>query len=612
MKTVFCLLAAWIAFKLLLPASTDSILKGFSFSQRIYDENHQLLRITLSKDDKYRIYTPLNDISPILIEATLLQEDRYFFRHPGFNPIALIKAAWQTYFTRSRPMGASTITMQLARLLHRINTRKPAGKILQIIKAMELELLYSKEQILEAYLNLISYGGNIEGIGAASMIYLNKQPDRLNLPEALELCIIPQNPLSRNFQESNKAKLQKARDLLFARWIADHPEDEHHRTLLNLPLQFHKKNLPFFAPHFVDQILSRHRESCVISSLNLELQTLIENTLCRHLEKHRENGVQNAAVMLADIRDCKIKALIGSGNYFEKSIHGQVNGTLAKRSPGSTLKPFIYALAIDQGMIHPCSILEDSPCRFSDYKPENFERDFLGPLKAKEALALSRNIPALHLVQQLKSPTLYEFLKQTCATPLKPEASYGLSLALGSCELTMEELAGLYAMLANRGEWRPLSPLKKDAPVKGKFLLSPEACFITLDMLRDTPRPLTSPAFPQQVYWKTGTSSGLRDGWTLGIFGPYVLAVWVGDFSNQNRSAYTGMGGAAPLFFSIADAISSHAGPLPDPVQATPDLNLAKIKICDSTGLLPNSRCPHLVTTWFIPGKSPIKKDTLH
>jgi penicillin-binding protein 1C len=319
--------------------------------------------------------------------------------------------------------------------------------------------------------------------------------------------------------------------------------------------------------------------------------------------------------MLVDSRNMEVKALIGSGNYFDAAIHGQVNGTRAKRSPGSALKPFIYALALDQGIIHPYTVLKDVPSCFAEYNPENFDRDFLGPLKAKEALILSRNIPAIFLASQLKNPTLYQFLQQAQVRLPKAESTYGLSLVLGSAEVTMEELVALYAMLANQGLWQPLRTCLNQPMLEGRRLLSPEASFLTLDMLRDTPRPyLTRSSIDKQfpAYWKTGTSSSYRDAWSVGLFGPYILAVWIGDFKGTSNPAFVGTTSAAPLFFNLIDAISKHAGPLPDLVIPTPEMNLTKVKVCETSGLLPNPCCPTLVDTWFIPGKSPIKIDPIH
>lgn len=604
-----CIALGWLFF-----AAKPPLLEETSFSRVVYDEHHHLLRLTLSSDDKYRLYTPLDEVSPLFVQATLLQEDQYFLHHPGINPFAIIKAAWQTYVLQTRQFGASTITMQTARMLYGIHTKTIAGKLWQIVKAVQLELFYSKEEILEAYLNLASYGGNIEGVGAASLIYFEKPSLQLNLAEALRLSVVPQNPERRLLHRVNQDELQKAFRKLVERWIASHPDDETMHRLISLPAQLTKKNLPFYAPHFVESVLQTHPHTEVITTLNLNLQRLMEKITRHYLEQHEAYGIHNAAAMLVDTRTMEVKALVGSRDYFDNSISGQVNGTKAKRSPGSTLKPFIYALALDQGIIHPFTVLKDAPASFGDYNPENFDKDFLGPVRAKNALILSRNIPAIHLAEQLRNPTLYQFLKQARISRLKPESEYGLSLVLGSAEVTMEELAALYAMLANRGIWHPL--LTHGQPLdEGIRLLSPEASFLTLDMLRETPRPYAeNEAMPAAlpVYWKTGTSSGYRDAWSAGIFGPYVLAVWIGDFDNKSNPSFIGSTTAAPLFFNLIDALSQQLGNLPDLVACTPQLNLTKVDVCEASGLMPTSCCPRTISTWFIPGKSPIRRDTVH
>lgn len=586
------------------------LLQEVGFSQAVYDEQNNLLRLTLSSDEKYRVYASLEEISPWLVQTTLLQEDRYFFYHPGFNPVAILKAAWQTYVLRTRQVGASTITMQVARIRYGIHSKSITGKLHQIIKALQLELLYTKKQILEAYLNLASYGSNIEGVGAASLIYFEKPASQLNLAEAIKLSVVPQNPTRRlPTAPNNQIELQKAYRQLFHRWLARHPEDHAMKNLMDLPPQLIKKNLPFYAPHLVDSVLRTTHEPMITTTLNLRLQTLIEKVICQYLKENRQQGINNAALMLIDTRDMGVKALVGSGNYFDSIIRGQVNGTKAKRSPGSTLKPFIYALAMEQGLIHPLTVLKDAPSSFGDYNPENFDKDFMGPLPAKEALVLSRNIPAIFLANQLKNPTFYQFLQQARVDRLKSSEEYGLSLVLGSAEVTMEELVCLYALLANQGIWQPVRLTDTQPLEEGIRLLSREASFLTLDMLRDTGKPYAA-HFP--VYWKTGTSSGYRDAWSIGVFGPYVLAIWIGDFSAKSNPSFIGATAAAPLFFSIIDALHKQIGNMPDLVQATPDMNLTKVEVCRASGLLPNACCPETVRTWFIPGKSPIKRDQVH
>ena len=609
---VFLLVSAWIA---LFFSPRVPLLENASFSTAVYDEHHQLLRLTLSHDDKYRLYTPLQAISPKLIAATLLQEDQYFHTHPGVNPIAMLKAVWQTYLHHGRRMGASTITMQLARIRFGIHSKTLRGKCWQILRALQLEAHYSKDQILEAYLNLAPYGNNIEGVGAASLIYFGKSAEKLSLPEALTLSVMPQNPNQRLPSQQN---LRTIRNKLFSRWIELHPEDRSQEAFTHLPLQMQRvHNLPYLAPHFVDTALKNTPSTQQVTTLlDLRLQRIVEQTAHAYLARKKSLGVHNAALLLVDTRTMGVKALVGSASFFDTAIAGQINGTEAKRSPGSTLKPFIYGLALDQGLIHPDTVLKDVPHSFGSYNPENFDYDFMGPIKAKDALVLSRNIPAIYLADALTKPNLYQLLEAAQVSHLRPAAYYGLALVLGGAELNMQELTSLYAMLANDGIWRPLRFSPAVPLAAGKRLLSPEASFLVLDMLKNTPRLEPSYLLTRQqqlpVAWKTGTSSGFRDAWSVGVFGPYVLTVWLGNFDNSSNAAFVGRTLAAPLLFEVIDAINTQTGPLPVMVKHPENMQLSHVPVCRASGMLPTRYCHDTELTWFIPGKSPIKTDTIY
>ncbi len=606
---VFLFVSVWTAL-FFLPK--PPLLQGVHFSRAVYDDNQHLLRLTLSTDDKYRLFTPLTQISPELIKATLLQEDQYFYWHLGVNPIAMIKALWQTYVVKSRRVGASTITMQVARIRFGINSKTLTGKFKQIVRALQLEMHYSKKQILEAYLNLAPYGNNIEGVGAASIIYFGKSVQQVTLPEALTLAVIPQNPTRRTPSQKN---LKEIRNKLFNRWLALHPNDANKKSTINLPLQMQSvRNLPFLAPHFVNTVLRDiPTQRTVKTTLDIHLQTILERVMARYLARKKTQGVYNAALLLVDTRDMSIKGMVGSAHFFDKSIAGQINGTEIKRSPGSTLKPFIYGLALDQGLIHPDTVLKDVPHSFGSYNPENFDYDFMGPIHAKDALVLSRNIPAIYLADQLPHPNLYELLQEAHVSGLKSESYYGLALVLGGAEISMQELTSLYAMLVNDGVWHPLHFMKGEKIPLGQRLLSPEASYLVLDMLTKTPRPEEYDS--NQAYsisWKTGTSSGYRDAWSVGTFGPYVLTVWIGNFDNTGNHAFVGKNIAAPLFFELIDAIHHEVGTLPVLDKNINQLNLTKVAVCKTSGMLPTRYCKDTELSWFIPGKSPIKTDTIY
>lgn len=592
----------------------------FSTSTAVYDAGGGLLRLTLSADDKYRVWVPLDRMSPLLIQATLLQEDQHFRLHPGVNPVALVRGAWRTYIARGRRQGGSTITMQLARLVYGIHSSTLGGKVVQILRALQLELCYTKREILEAYLNLVPYGGNVEGAAAASLIYFGKDPVRLTVAEALTLAVLPQNPTRRapngGGGEDLGPALRQARDLLYARWQRSHPAVEGEADLMHLAVRIGAPgDLPFRAPHLVDAVLSdAHGAAEVHTSLDRRLQALLERQIRGYVAAQARVGVHNAAAMLVDSRTMEVKALVGSANFFDDAIAGQVNGTAAKRSPGSTLKPFIYALAIDQGVLHPRTVLKDAPAAFGAYSPENFDGRFVGPVTAKDALIRSRNVPAVYVASRLSQPDLYAFLEMAGVSGLRSREYYGLALVLGGGDLTMEELVSLYGALTNAGVVKPVR-YRSNGPVgDGVAVLSPEASYVTLEMLRDNPRPGNlAAATPGRfaVYWKTGTSYGFRDAWTIGIFGPYILCVWVGNFDGTGNPAFVGVQIAAPLFFQVVDAIVAQQPSLGEPVRTFP-MNLTTVDVCAASGDLPNADCPRTVPTWFIPGKSPIRVSTLH
>jgi penicillin-binding protein 1C len=587
------------------------------YSSAYFDAQGQLLRINLSSDDKYRIHQKLDQIAPQLIEATILYEDQNFYQHFGVDWSAIFRAFWTTYIASERRVGASTIVMQLARLRWNLPSHTVSGKITQIARAIQLSRHYSKQQLLQAYLNLAPYGRNIEGIGAASLVYFNKPASQLSLPEALTLAVVPQNPNRRNPTTDNGfQRLLKARENLFERWQAKYPEAKHSAKFMRMPLQVRApEQLPFIAPHFIQHIekaRSQWQSGPVHTSLNSRQQTLIEKVLQGYIDSHRNIGMSNASALLLNYKSMQIEAMVGSANFFDNSISGQVNGTTAKRSPGSTLKPFVYALAMDEGLIHPQTLMKDSPKRFAGFTPENYDKKFLGPLSATQSLILSRNVPAVDLQSQLKQRSFYRLLADAQVSELKPASHYGLALALGGGEVTAVELASLYAMLANHGRWNAVSTDKKIAPNQGKPLLSPEASFLTLEMLKNNPAPNAVKQYmadksKRDVAWKTGTSWAFRDAWAVGISGDYVLVVWVGNFDGKGNNVFVGRSAAGPLFFDIWSSILNPIGWQLEDYYRPERLNLKRLEVCATSGDLAGKLCPERRQSWFIPGVSPIK-----
>ena len=620
-----------------LLAPKPDLYADVTFSTLIVDRHGEPLRLHTADDGRYRLFTPLEDIASTAQEATLLYEDRGFYGHFGVDPLALLRAAWTTYVQRSRVVGGSTITMQLARLRFGLDTRSVGGKLIQTIRALQIERHYDKAQILEAYLNLAPYGGAVEGIGTASRIYFDKPASALDLGQALALAVIPQNPSARfAATDAGRTKLLAARERLFAAWEerASADENEPAPAALLEPVFRPPSALPFRAPHFVRDHLAPSTAPTLRTTLDWQLQTLLAQRIGEHVAHRSRDGIDNAAAMLLDHRSMEVLALVGSASFFADVIDGQVNGVRARRSPGSTLKPLLYALALDAGLIHPMTLLADAPRRYAGYAPENFDRGFLGPVFARDALIHSRNVPAVTILAEVGVPRFRDWLVEAGVERLRPAGELGLALALGGGETTMEELVRLYALLANQGVWRELrttvdAPHAVDSrPLSGsrrllsgsrrlvsggRRLLSGEASFLVLDMLEDVPRSDDAPLArrqPAPISWKTGTSFGFRDAWSIGVAGPYVLAVWVGNFDGTPNPAFVGRTAAAPLFLNLADSLLADIEP--SPPRSAARLNLRRIEVCAPTGDLPGRHCPRTTSSWFIPGVSPIKVSAVH
>lgn len=593
--------------------------EGIGVSKAVFDRSEKLMRLTLAPDERYRMWISLEDVAPSVIEATLAEEDRHFYYHPGINPVAMFRGAFHSYVTKSKRMGGSTITMQLARLRYGLQTRTIWGKIKQSVLALRLELGYSKKEIIEAYLNLAPYGLNIEGVGAASLIYFRKPCRKLSVAESLFLVALPQNPSFRSPKKTSNdvlgTGLSYVKHKLVDQWIERHPEQKENRNDLTraLPI-FLPKDLPFEAPHFTEDLAANFStESELHTTLDLAIQRRIKKQIELYIKSKRSKGIFNAAALVVDHRTMEIVASIGSADYFNDDIKGQVNGVKAKRSPGSALKPFVYALAIDQGIIHPLTLLKDTSRRYGILNPENSDNDFMGPVNATNALNLSRNLPALALNEKLHNPDFFDFLGAARIDLPKTREFYGLGLTLGGAEVSMEEMANLYAIFPNKGVLKSLKRLREEPVSPPKMMLSEAASFITQEMLRENVPPgkevlrrLIDNGEP--VAWKTGTSHGFRDAWTAGIKGNYVVVVWVGDFESKSNPAYVGRDTAAPLFFRIVDTLP----PSPATFAYLAPRDVTRVRVCDLSGGLPGPYCKHTRETWFIPGKSPVSSCTVH
>jgi len=550
-----------------------------SFSRMVLDRNDQVIFLTLTSDDKYRLKTQVSDLAPELIAATIEMEDRRFYSHHGADVRSLLRGAWGMV-SRQRLGGGSTLTMQLARLRWHLETRSVFGKLTQIFRAVQLERHYSKQEILEAYFTCAPYGANVEGALAASWRWCGKPASELSLREAASLSVIPQSPTKRRPRLIGNPNLAVAQARLMTRLRAARGEPP---SSLDSEFNLPGSLVPRKAQHFALRKLREQPEELVVrTSLNLSQQNVLEQSIRDFLERWHAPGLRNASAILIHVPTMETRAYVGSADFWNDKISGQVDGVRAARSPGSTLKPFIYALALDAGLIHPQTLLDDEASRFGGYNPENSDRDFLGPISAKEALRRSRNVPAVQLLSRLPNGGLESFLRR--AGVKLPRRDYGLALAIGGAEVTMEDLATLYAGLAK--------------PATG---LSPAACWLTLDALRGR-----DAGAPSGLAWKTGTSNGFRDAWACGVMGEWALCVWVGNFDGKPMPGLFASQTAAPLLWQSITRLDLKSS------SVAPPSEVAKVSVCPVSGDLEGAHCPHRTKGFFIAGVSPITTCTVH
>lgn len=570
--------------------------EDLSWSPVLRDREGKVLHLGLAKDERYRIRVPLEEISPTLVKATLAYEDDAFYSHPGVNPLSLLRAIGGRLQGVSRG-GGSTISMQYARMRFQLSTRTFVGKLQQILCAIQLEKYYSKEQILEAYLNTAPYGGNVEGVSAASLRWCGKECRDLAVAESVALVMLPQRPALRRPRPS----VEELPHTLAARQRL--LQKLGHSDAMLADYRWEAIAVPRQVPH----LARRLRDQVAPTTIDASMQSVVEQTVNGYLLRMQEKGVANAAVMVVDAPTREVRAYVGSGGFFNDAIEGQIDGCRAKRSPGSLYKPFLYGLAIDQGLLHPNTLLADAPMRFRDYNPENNERDFLGPVKAGEALYRSRNLPALSLMPRLAGKGLYGFLTDSGLRLDHGPEHYGMALALGAAAATPEEMAMLYAALADDGQTRPLV-YQSDAASKQvaakKPLLSEGSRWLLRQMMMD---PQQTDVFSEKtISFKTGTSQGYRDAWSIGISGRTVIVVWLGKFDCSPNPALQGRTLAAPLMNELFRRTGT-AAPLPEPPHT-----VRKVDLCAVSGMIPCEHCKHRSSGWSLVEVSPIVPCDLH
>ncbi len=604
-KIAVALLLIMLILNLLFPLKVS-----VRYSTLVTAADNSLLHAFLSPDDKWRMFVELREISPTLRKAILTKEDKYFYYHFGVNPVAVVRALYNNIVKGRRTSGASTITMQVVRLLYP-HERTYLHKLSEMGRAIQLELFYSKDEILQLYLNLVPYGSNIEGIKSASYLYFQKSPDRLSLAEVTTLAIIPNRPTSLQLgvknalivQERNKWLERFRKENAFSGQVIN--------DALREPLQVSRHEAPKQVPHLAIRLKKQFPDVPTIrTNIRVSVQAKVSQLVENYVNRLRAMNIHNAAVLVINNENMQVESYVGSASFYDKADGGQVDGIQAIRSPGSALKPVLYATAFDKGIITPKNIINDVPTNFNGFEPENFDKKFNGKVTVEFALANSLNIPAVKVVRDLGKKELIDVLKKAnFQTVKKQEKDLGLSIVLGGCGVTLEEMTQLYTVFANKGVWRNAQFRKVDEKVDGASVLSEESCFLITQILSQIKRPDLPNNFDYtyrlpRIAWKTGTSFGKRDAWSIGYNKKYTIGVWVGNFSGEGVPELSGAEIATPLLFQVFNSIDYNS----TNEWFQQPKNVVSRQVCAESGDLPDEYCANKILDYSIKNVSHVRK----
>ncbi|HVS63550.1 MAG TPA: transglycosylase domain-containing protein [Thermoanaerobaculia bacterium] len=599
--------------------------------------------VFLSPDDRFRMAVEPSGVDPRYLAALLRFEDKRFHRHSGVDLLAVARAAWLNLRQGEVVTGASTLTLQLVRVLEP-RPRTLGSKLVEALRAVQLEARLSKEEVLAAYMTFVPFGRNVEGLAAASWSYFGHGPERLTGAEIATLLAVPQSPAARYPTPGNRDRLRRARDEI-ATWLLertpallDEPPpdelvvdeslagrsrrgerseeagpaalspDQTLRRILAEPVPESLRPLSRDAPHVAFWLRARDPGSLRYeTTLDRGVQQLVERQLAEVKPEMAGLGIHNGAAVVIDHRSFEVRGLVGNLDFWDAEHGGQIPGFDVRRSPGSALKPFLYALAIEDGLALPEHLVSDVPVRYGDYEPANYDGDFVGLIRLEEALSLSLNVPFVELLQRLGMDRFLDTLRASGVRGLsEQEGWYGLSAAIGSVEVTPLELAALYAALAEGGEARPLAILRPRAAESGvepeagdhgaarRRLFSAGAAHLTRRALErrdrpDFPERRRMSGAPRGIAWKTGTSYGHRDAWAAGSLRGLTAVVWLGNFDRKGAIDLVGAEAAGPVLFDLLEALEDRSGP---PALERWPAELQTVEVCARSGYLPGAACP--------------------
>ncbi|RJF89127.1 penicillin-binding protein 1C [Oleomonas cavernae] len=549
---MICLVAAAFVLDRVFPLPLDRVTGR---STLVLDAKGEPLRAFQTDDGHWRFTAAPADVDPLFLRMLIAYEDRRFADHPGVDPAAVVRAVGQAIGAGRVVSGASTLTMQTARLIEP-RPRNLGAKLIEMARALQLEWHLPKDEILGLYLTLAPYGGNLEGVRAASLFYFGKEPDRLTVAEAALLVSLPQSP-ERRRPDRNAGVAQAERDRVLGRLVeAGVITQVQAAEAMEEPVPVTRLPAPFLAPHLAERLhLAAPDQSIILSNIDADLQGKVEALAVRAITQFEASA--NIAILVVANDSRRVVASVGSSGYFETRRAGPIDMTTAIRSPGSTLKPFIYGLGFEDLVCHPETIVVDRPMHFGGYAPKNFDRMYRGEVKITEALQLSLNIPAVAVLDLIGPRRFAGRLAQAGVTLRLPDkaAEPSLPIALGGVGLTLRDLVTLYAALADGGRALPLRD-RADAPAgEAAALLSASAAWQVAAILRDTPPPPhllpgESTANGRQIAYKTGTSYGFRDAWAVGFDRDYTIGIWVGRPDGSFSPGRMGRDAAAPVLYA--------------------------------------------------------------
>lgn len=545
-------------------AATDLPALTLPTSVEVVDRNGTLLRAYTVADGRWRMRVTPDEVDARFVALLVAYEDKRFWTHAGVDWRAILRAGVQALRNGQIVSGGSTLTMQVARLLEESGTGRMGGKFRQMRVALALEQRLSKRQILQLYLQLAPYGGNIEGVRAASLAYFGKEPKRLTPAEAALLVAIPQAPESRR-PDRHPARATEARGRVLERALRDGViTGEEARATLGERVPEARRPVPMLAPHLADRAvkaapgLPRH-----VLTLDAGVQRSLE-ALAQQAVEGRGDQLQ-VAILAADHRSGEILGSVGSAGFLADRRQGFVDMTQALRSPGSTLKPLVYGLAFDEGLAHPETLIDDKPVNFGTYAPQNFDKLFRGMIRVREALQLSLNIPVVLLTEALGPAKVIAGMRRAGMRPVVKGDEPGLAISLGGVGVTLTDMVQLYAAIARGGVALPLRHSGEGA--EGQRVMSAVAAWQVTDILAGLPPPPGAPE--NRLAYKTGTSYGHRDAWAIGFDGRYVVGVWMGRADGTPVPGAFGADVAAPVLFQAMGRFGRSLTPLPPAPKAT-------------------------------------------